>query len=77
MKALFFCGEEYILFEISLVAVATTKKVFKNRLIVYVCCLCLETLHLIQYDILGAFKTLRKATFIFLMSLCTYVSSFF
>ena len=29
-----FCGEEYTLFEISLVAVATTKKVFKNRLIV-------------------------------------------
>ena len=31
------CGEEYILFEISLVAVATTKKGLKNRLIVCVC----------------------------------------
>ena len=42
-----FCGEEYILFEISLVTVATTKKVFKNLLIFCFCCLCLETLHLI------------------------------
>jgi len=57
------CDEEYVLFEISLVAVATTKKVFKNRLIVCVCCLCLEKLHLIQYDILRCVYSFAKSVF--------------
>jgi len=57
------CGEEYMLFEIRLVAVATTKKVLKHRLIVCVCCLCLETSHLIQYDIFRCVYDIAKSDF--------------
>lgn len=57
------CDEEYMLFEIRLVAVATTKKVLKNRLIVCVCCLCLETLYLIQYDIFRCVYDIAKSDF--------------
>jgi hypothetical protein len=70
-----FCGEEYILFEISLVDFATTKKVFKNSLIVYVCCLCLETLHLIQYDIFRRVYDITKSDF-YICHVTVYIRQF-
>jgi hypothetical protein len=70
-----FCGEEYILFEINLVAVATTKKVVKNRLMVCVCCLCLETLHLIQYDIFRRVYNVAKGDF-YICHVTLYIRQF-
>lgn len=70
-----FCGEEYILFEISLVAVATTKKIFKNRLVVCLCCVSLETLHLIQYYIFRRVYNIAKSDF-YICHVTVYVRQF-